>query len=207
MGNGYSAPFSHTKDAPPSPPPQRQPQPDGHAEPPPGVDYTEIILVDALCPYTVLECRVSKRANSDACPRPTPPGARAQRAPRQAEALPRGPAQGRAHGPGPPARPGRSHSLCALGESHSKYTLYFYGVFVWAHRARNRQKRWLPAPRAAACLVHYSLSQKVTSPRFTILNGCRPGQYVDRQTQKPVSLWQWSYTHAGSPPLAPPAAG
>ena len=34
----------------------------------------------------------------------------------------------------------------------------------------------LPAPRAAAYLVHHLLSQKVTCPRFTNLNGgFRPG--------------------------------
>jgi hypothetical protein len=37
--------------------------------------------------------------------------------------------------------------------------------------------RRVPAPRAAGCLVHYLLLQKVTNPRFTILNGgFRPGQ-------------------------------
>jgi hypothetical protein len=31
-----------------------------------------------------------------------------------------------------------------------------------------------PAPRAAACLVHYLILQNVTSPRFTILNATDP---------------------------------
>ena len=49
-----------------------------------------------------------------------------------------------------------------------------YGGFVWARRALNRRNWRFPAPRAAACSVHSLLSQKVTSPRSTILNGC-PG--------------------------------
>jgi hypothetical protein len=43
----------------------------------------------------------------------------------------------------------------------------------------NREKPRLPAPCAAACLVHYLLLQKFTSPRFTILNGCRPVQFIE----------------------------
>ena len=60
---------------------------------------------------------------------------------------------------------------------------------MWAHRALSIQKRWFLATRGAACLIHYLLLQKVTSPRFTILNGgFRPGQVhseavLDRQAQ------------------------
>jgi hypothetical protein len=36
-----------------------------------------------------------------------------------------------------------------------------------------------PASHAAACLVHYLRSQKVTSPRSAVLNGCRPGQVLE----------------------------
>ena len=48
------------------------------------------------------------------------------------------------------ALPGR---LRALSVFHSKSILY--GAFVWARRALKHQKRRFPAPRAAACLVHY----------------------------------------------------
>ena len=52
-----------------------------------------------------------------------------------------------------------------------------YGGFVRARGALKQQELRFPAPRAAAGLVHDSLLQKVTSPRFTILNaGFRPGQ-------------------------------
>jgi hypothetical protein len=42
------------------------------------------------------------------------------------------------------------------------------------------QNGGLPTPRAAACLVHCSLVQKVTGPRFAVLNGlpARPGQLL-----------------------------
>ena len=64
------------------------------------------------------------------------------------------------------ARPGR---LSGLSVSHSKSVLY--GAFVWARRALSSQKRRFPAPRAAACLIHYLLLQNVTSTWFTVLNG------------------------------------
>jgi hypothetical protein len=67
-----------------------------------------------------------------------------------------------------------SGRLSALSVFHSKSSV-LYGAFVWA---LNRQKRRFPAPRAAACLVHSLLVQKVTSPRFTILNGFRPRRAV-----------------------------
>jgi hypothetical protein len=54
--------------------------------------------------------------------------------------------------------------------------IHFVWGFVWARGALKRRKCRFPAPRAAACLVHYLLLQKVTSPRFTALNGLRPGQ-------------------------------
>ena len=76
-------------------------------------------------------------------------------------------------GPRPPGAVTRpSRSLAFLSVSHSKSVLC--GGFVWARRALNRQNWRLSAPRAAACLVHSLLLQKVTSPRFTILSGCRP---------------------------------
>jgi hypothetical protein len=68
------------------------------------------------------------------------------------------------------SHPGRS---CALSISHSES--FLYGGFAWARRALNIPKRRFPAPRAAACLVHYLLLHKVTGTRFTILNdGFRP---------------------------------
>jgi hypothetical protein len=57
----------------------------------------------------------------------------------------------------------------ALRVSHRKSVVY--GAFVWACGVLSSPKRRFPALRAAACLVHYLLSQKVTSPHFTILNG------------------------------------
>jgi hypothetical protein len=48
--------------------------------------------------------------------------------------------------------------------------LNFPSAFVCGRGGRfTVQKRRLPAPRAAACLVHGLLLQKVTSPRFTTL--------------------------------------
>ena len=41
------------------------------------------------------------------------------------------------------------------------------------------QNGGLPAPRAAACLVHCSLVQKVTGSRFAVLNGL-PARAVPR---------------------------
>ena len=43
--------------------------------------------------------------------------------------------------------------LSAFRVSHIKSVLY--GAFVWARRPPNGPLRWFPAPRAAACLVHY----------------------------------------------------
>jgi hypothetical protein len=64
---------------------------------------------------------------------------------------------------------------------------FLYGAFVWVRWALNSQKRRFPAPRAAASLVHCLLLQKVTSPRFTILNGSfRPGQ--GREYQLPLGV-------------------
>jgi hypothetical protein len=42
-------------------------------------------------------------------------------------------------------------------------------VRVWARGALHRPKTAAAGPRAAACLVHGLLLQKVTSPRFTTL--------------------------------------
>jgi hypothetical protein len=50
----------------------------------------------------------------------------------------------------------------------------------------NPQKRRFPAPRAAACLVHCLLSQKVASPRSTILN--RLGQ-AHLENQMGTMIW------------------
>ena len=79
------------------------------------------------------------------------------------------------HRPSPVAAPGRAspRSVALLRRptglrvSYSKSALC--GTFVWARRGLNRRIRRFPAPRAAACLVHDLLSQKVTSPRFTTL--------------------------------------
>ena len=51
-------------------------------------------------------------------------------------------------------------------------------------RARTDPFRRFPAPRAAACLVHCLLLQKVTSPRLTILNGFRLRRAVSDEFEK-----------------------
>jgi hypothetical protein len=67
-------------------------------------------------------------------------------------------------------------------------------AFVWARRAPNLSKRRFPASRAAACLVHYLLLQKITSPRFTLLNFLAPGSTSPHSSTSwcglPVQLWQ-----------------
>ena len=46
----------------------------------------------------------------------------------------------------------------------------FCTALLYGDAVRLTAKKWrFPAPRSAACLAHYSLVQKVTSPRFTIL--------------------------------------
>jgi hypothetical protein len=83
--------------------------------------------------------------------------------------------------------------LRALSVSHSKSM--FDGGFVWARSALYHTKRRLPAPRAAACLVHDLRLQKITSPRSTVLNGgCRPGQFWNCKAEEAAAVPAWKAT-------------
>jgi hypothetical protein len=73
-----------------------------------------------------------------------------------------------------PARPPQAHPpVGSQRRSCAAIRISSVGATRGSAELRCRVKNWFPAPRAAACLVHYLVVQKVTSTRFTILNGLR----------------------------------